>query len=447
MLTQARVLLVSDEGPDASALRQQLASVGHEVAVTHQIDDAERRIGQGEADVTVVAHASHGLTALERLVGASTACHAMTFVVIARGASSSALREAARLAACEVVDGASGDDAALLAVDRAVRDGQLVRELAMLRARVGEVAAQALVGRSSAMAHVRELVGRAAGSRAAVLITGEAGTGKDAVARSIHDLSPRASRPFVTVRCGDSDAHALEVELFGSVASGSKAGRAGLLEEARGGTIVLDAAAALTPALRAQLARGAATHTTRRVGATTTLPADVRLILTSRIGSSNADEESREDLLARFNAMPIVIPPLRERRSDIPQLVQHFRRRFAMEQGIDLAALSPDEMLPLLGHEWTGNVRELEHWVERSALASSVEQPRSGAGSLGELAGVDLGTARATLEQLERAYILHVLQQESGHQSRAAVRLGIDRRTLYRKLKQYRSGEGMQRAG
>ena len=447
MLTQARVLLVSDEGPDSSALHQQLASVGHEIAVTSVIDDAERRIAHGEADVAVVVHEGDGLAALERLVGASTGCHAMAFVVIARGVSAAGMREVARLAGCEVVDDEAKDDALLLAVDRAVREGQLLRELAMLRARVGDVAAQALVGRSGAMAHVRELVGRAAGSRAPVLITGEAGTGKDAVARLIHDLSPRASRPFVTVRCGDTEATALEVELFGSAAVGGRPARAGLLEEARGGTVVLDDATALGSSLRAQLARASATHSTRRVGASTNLPVDVRIILTSRIDVSGANRQSQEELLARFHAMPIVLPPLRDRRSDIPQLVQHFRRRIATEQGIDLAALSPDEMLPLLGHGWTGNVRELEHWVERSALASSADQPRSGGAQAGQLAGVDLGSARATLEQLERAYILHVLEQESGHQSRAAVRLGIDRRTLYRKLKQYRSEGEMRKAG
>jgi DNA-binding NtrC family response regulator len=449
MLTQARVLLVCDEGPEASALRQQLSSVGHDVTFTDLIDDAERRIAHGEADVTVVAHESHRPAALERLVGASTSCHAMAFVVLTRGAAPSAVREAARLAGCEVVDRALGEDALLLAVDRAVRDGQLEREVAMLRARVGDVAAQALVGRSSAMARVRELIGRAAGSRAPVLVAGEAGTGKDVVARLIHDLSSRASRPFVTVRCGDADAQALELELFGGTPAGSRPSRAGLFEEARGGTIVLDDANALVAALRTELARVSATHTTRRVGSTTELPTDVRIVLTARTGAQGAGDRSHEDLLARFNAMPIAIPPLRERRSDIPQLVQHFRRRFASEHGMELAALSPDEMLPLLGHEWTGNVRELEHWVERSALASRAEQPRNDAAAArGELAGVDLGSARATLEQLERAYILHVLEQESGHQSRAAVRLGIDRRTLYRKLKQYRAEEGgMRRAG
>ena len=136
-----------------------------------------------------------------------------------------------------------------------------------------------------------------------------------------------------------------------------------------------------------------------------------------------------------FNAMLIDVPPLRERRSDIPSLVHHFRRRLALEQGIELPPMSSDDMLPLLGREWSGNVRELAHWVERSALAPRTERPHAGA----RLSGIELRDAQVTLEELERAYILHVLECEGGHQSRAAVRLGIDRRTLYRKLKQYRA--------
>jgi DNA-binding NtrC family response regulator len=172
------------------------------------------------------------------------------------------------------------------------------------------------------------------------------------------------------------------------------------------------------------------------VGASEPHPIDVRLVLTARVASNEWDRAWVEDLLARFNALLIDVPPLRERRSDIPQLVQHFRHRLAAEQGVELSPLASDEMLPLLGREWSGNVRELEHWVESSALAARVEQPRA-EGAV--LRGVDLGSSQITLDQLERASILHGLALESGHQSRAAARLGIDRRTLYRKLKQYRA--------
>jgi DNA-binding NtrC family response regulator len=424
---------------------------GHELSHASTLDAAMQHLTQGEADVVVLDLDVHGPRGLERLTGASAPSLDVSFVVVTRDSAASVARDAIRSGASEIVERAAGEDAVVVAVDRGLRRIQLHRELAMLRARVSDEVQRTLIGRSSGITRVRELVGRAAASRATVLVTGEAGTGKDAVARLVHDLSDRASRPFVSVRCGTGDSHALELELFGRVGTDTHAARAGLLEDARGGTVVLDDATALPSSLRAQLARAVATRTTKRVGGSTTLPADVRLVLTSRVCTDGADDASHEDLLAAFNAMPIVLPPLRERRSDVPQLVQHFRRRFAEEQGLELEALSPDEMLPLLGHEWSGNVRELEHWVERSALASTSDRPSTngtGADAAADLGGLDLGTARVTLEQLERVYILHVLEQESGHQSRAAVRLGIDRRTLYRKLKQYRSeGIQLQRAG
>ena len=199
---------------------------------------------------------------------------------------------------------------------------------------------------------------------------------------------------------------------------------------------MLDDAHALPEALRAQLARASASRTSCRVGGDEQFTVDVRLVLVARESGTESDAASIDDLLVRFNAMVLAVPPLRERRSDIPLLVQHFRRRLAAEHGLDLPAVSPDDMLPLTGREWTGNVRELEHWVERDALATRRGQSRE---EQGALHGVDLGSSQATLEQLERAYIMHVLQLESGHQSRTASRLGIDRRTLYRKLKQYRS--------
>ena len=154
----------------------------------------------------------------------------------------------------------------------------------------------------------------------------------------------------------------------------------------------------------------------------------------ARANRSASNAESIEHLRACFNAIVIDVPPLRERRSDIPQLVQHFRQSLAA--GCELAPLPAEEMLPLLGREWPGNVRELEDWVERQPLGAHPVTLRAAPDAL---RGVELGASHATLEQLERAYIMHVLALESGHQSRTAARLGIDRRTLYRKLKQYRT--------
>jgi DNA-binding NtrC family response regulator len=371
MVSASRVLLVGADEPSLAALHQLLTSAGHTVERARCAEDVGRRAEDEQVDVVLLA----------------------------------------------------GD---------AMRDAQLREELTMLRARVGDAARRALVGRSPAIAQVRELVGRAASSRAPVLVTGEAGVGKDVIARMIHDLSERAARPFITVRCATADGNTLARELFGD---GSRRMCAGALEEARGGTVVLEDATALPVALRARLARAATSRALESVGEHDT-SSIARLVLVARDNRSATDAESIEHLRACFNAIVIDVPPLRERRSDIPQLVQHFRQSLAAASGCELAALSAEEMLPLLGREWPGNVRELEHWVERQPLGTRTVTPRVEPDGL---RGVELGPSHATLEQLERAYIMHVLALESGHQSRTATRLGIDRRTLYRKLKQYRS--------
>jgi DNA-binding NtrC family response regulator len=433
MITTARVLLVDDGEPSLSVLQNVIESAGHQVLRTQGIDETARRLGAGEVDVVILPSAL--VASMDRLVEAQCGTAPASFIVLAHEPSAELARTALRVGATEVIDRAAGEHTLSVVVERAARDGRLRRELAMLRARIGDAAQQSLVGRSAPTTRLREVVGRAAASRAPVLVVGEPGTGKDIVARLVHDLSDRATRPLLTVRCAGADAVTLERELFGCAASEATRARAGILEEARGGTIVLDDAPALPAALRVNLARASVSRSARRVGASDAHPVDVRLVLTARVSSADSDGSWVEDLLARFNALLVEVPPLRERRSDIPQLVQHFRHRLAAEQGLELPPLGADEMLPLLGREWRGNVRELEQWVESRALATRAQQPRSSAPAL---EGVDLGASQVTLEQLERAYILHVLALESGHQSRTAARLGIDRRTLYRKLKQYR---------
>jgi DNA-binding NtrC family response regulator len=284
-------------------------------------------------------------------------------------------------------------------------------------------------------------VGRAAASRVPVLVTGEAGTGKDVVARLVHDLSDRAGRPFLIVRCQGTDPLALEQELFGR-------GR-GLFEAARGGTLVLDEVPGAPHALRARIAAVMADRVVVRDGTAAPVPIDARIVLTARTDASGPALAALDAVFGDRPLLPIALPPLRERRSDIPLLVQHFRARAASDAGGTLPALAAETMMSLMGHQWPGNVRELEHWVERIAYATPGESRASEvsrAGPGGELASLD--AAQLTLEALERKYILHVLSQERGHQSRAAERLGIDRRTLYRKLKEYRDERApVQQAG
>jgi two-component system response regulator AtoC len=271
-----------------------------------------------------------------------------------------------------------------------------------------------------------------------VLVSGEAGTGKDVVARLIHDLSDRAGRPYIVVRCEGAAPAALEEELFG-------AARGGLLETARGGTLVLDEIGAIPRGLRTRLAQMLVERVVERAGAHGGVPVDVRLVLTTRALPDELPGGGRDELLGSLTLLPVALPPLRERRSDIPLLVHHFRRRLGREMGVELPAVSAEAMAPLLGHQWPGNVRELEHRIDRMALASHSESGAAdGSAPLPAAVAADfsqLDAARLSLEALERKYILHVLEQEQGHQSRAADRLGIDRRTLYRKLKEYRAGD------
>jgi two-component system nitrogen regulation response regulator NtrX len=293
------------------------------------------------------------------------------------------------------------------------------------------------------MRQLRELIGRAAASQRTVLIVGEAGAGKDVAARLVHDLSERTARPYLRVRCGGTSADQLEEELFGVAATPGKLGRAGLLETARGGSVALDECTALTSALRQRVARAIVDGAAPRVGGDAPVSLDVRYLLTTRDPeATGAGGTVSEALLSGVSVLPIVIPPLRERRSDIPLLVQHFRARLSREQGVPAGVSDALSMMSMLAEQWPGNVRELEHRVERDAYGAGEALPASTSPrSTGTFAVP--GTARWTLEQLERRYIEHVLMQVEGNQSRAAVQLGIDRRTLYRKLKDYRS-EGVE---
>lgn len=191
-------------------------------------------------------------------------------------------------------------------------------------------------------------------------------------------------------------------------------------------------------ALRDRLALVLADRLVDRAPRGSRAPVDVRMILTARTGADLSRIPESHELLGERNFLPISLPALRDRRSDIPLLVKHFRDRLAHDTGTTLPTLGPEEIAPLLGHQWPGNVRELEHWVDRMVFAAAGHEAAKAASAAPGSEFAQLDAAQLSLEALERRYILHVLAQEQGHQSRTADRLGIDRRTLYRKLKEYR---------
>jgi two-component system response regulator AtoC len=304
-------------------------------------------------------------------------------------------------------------------------------------------------GKSARMLEVYKLVARVAPTSATVLVVGESGTGKELVARAIHSHSSRASTAFVPVNCTALSESLLESELFGHARgafTGAIAAKRGLFEMADGGTLFLDEIGDMGPKMQAQLLRTLQDGEVRPVGSSESIKVDVRLVC-----ATNRDLEAdvktgrfREDLYFRINVVTVKLPPLRERSSDIPILVTHFLAKVARREGRSEASISREALELLCNYQWPGNVRELENAIERAVavakgnvvLPSDLPADVSGGAPPAPAGIID---DRPTLSELERRYIALVLAECGGNKKKAAERLGIDRRTLYRALE--RSGE------
>jgi DNA-binding NtrC family response regulator len=322
---------------------------------------------------------------------------------------------------------------------RAIRNSlRLEAENRLLRADGRPV----LIAESTVMRPVMELMTRVGPSDANILITGEHGTGKEVIARTLQALSSRSGKPFVTVNAGGLPEGVFESELFGHVKGAftdAKTDRVGRFELADGGTLFLDEIANVPMNLQAKLLRALEAGELERVGSSTTRRVDVRIL-----SATNADVQTeveagrfREDLLFRLNTIEIHLPPLRERKEDIPLLALHFLRQSAQRYRKDLTGFEPTAMKLLLEHPWPGNVRELDHSIERSVLLA--EGPEVRAGDLG-LRPVREGNLRIEdmgLEDVERALIQKAMSRYGGNVSHASKALGLSRSALYRRLQKY----------
>ena len=301
-----------------------------------------------------------------------------------------------------------------------------------------------VVGRSPAMVEVYRTVARVASSRSTVLIEGESGTGKELIAAALHRHSDRASRRFVAVDCGSLTDSLLESELFGYVRgafTGAVGDKKGLFEEASGGTIFLDEIGDIGPSMQAKLLRVLQEYEIKRVGGHEWIRIDVRVVAATNRNLQQLvmDGTFREDLFYRLKVVTITLPPLRDRREDIPLLAEYFVHRHAARSNKTVTHVTPDAMQLLVEHAWPGNIRELEHCIERAvALASG--QVLTTEDLAPELRGnLDSSLFRGapTLEEVKRRYLAHVLQETGGNISRAATILGVERRSLQRMLRRY----------
>jgi DNA-binding NtrC family response regulator len=335
-----------------------------------------------------------------------------------------------------------------LLVERIVRVKNLQRENAILRRKLTrQYRFHDLVSKSPRMAEIFELVREVASQRSTVLVQGESGTGKELVARAIHFSGDRGDRPFVAVSCAALAETLLESELFGHEKgsfTGAVALKKGKFELADGGTLFLDEIGDISPKLQVDLLRVLQERRFFRVGGTEEISVDVRVIAATHrdLAADVREGRFRDDLYYRLNVINIRLPPLRERREDVPLLAQEFLDRLAHELGREVSGISEEALRVLMDHDWPGNVRELENAVERALVTCK-------AGVLGAedfaflsrpatpaTAGLSL-PAGLTLQDLEREYISATLQRTQGNVKAAAEALGIDRSTLYEKVKRY----------
>jgi DNA-binding NtrC family response regulator len=376
-------------------------------------------------------------------------------VITAFGSSHNAI-EAVRLGAYDFVTKPFDLDEIVLAAERALHHASLNREVARLRAQTGHgqaAAAGRLIGSSGPMLDVFIMIGKVAETDSTVLICGESGTGKELVAEAIHNYSQRKEKPFIVVNCAALPESLLETELFGherGAFTGATARKNGRFEMAEGGTIFLDEIAELSPALQAKLLRVLQEHTFERVGGTETIQGNFRIL-----AATNRDLEAcvreklfREDLYYRLNVVRISVPPLRERRSDIVPLAEHFLRLYSERDALPIVGFSDETILLLQNYSYPGNVRELENMVERAVLMARgrVLMPKHFPAKTDnhsrelELELLSLPFHKSIAE-LEKRLIKKAIKEAKGNKSEAANRLQINRRLLYNKMEEHKIDE------
>jgi DNA-binding NtrC family response regulator len=445
-MSTARILVVDDDPQARDLLQRLLGTLG---TVT-QVPDPKRaaeRLAEGPFDLVMTDMAmpepGDGLKVLQAVK--THLPDTPVIVVTAFGNIEGAL-DSIQQGAFDYLAKPFDVDAILRVARRALEQKRLVEENRSLRQQV-ERTSLGLVGRSPALLEVYKHVARAAASNVPVLITGETGTGKEMVALALHKRSPRASGAFIPVDCGAITESLMESELFGHAKgsfTGASGARRGVFEEASGGTLFLDEIGDVGMKVQSQLLRVLQEGEIRRVGESVPVKVDVRVVAATNkdLKARVAEGLFREDLLYRLDVVHLHLPPLRERREDVPALVEHFAARHA--RGGVRPVVTPEAMTRLTGYDWPGNVRQLENVVAR-ALALNVTGvlgPQDFPEPIGDATQKLTGLAgdMPSLAELSRRYAAQVLQHVGGNKSEAARLLDVDRKTLYKLLETPEAG-------
>src|SRR5579871_5808725 len=440
-MTKKSVLVIEDEEKLRRVISLHLSSTGHQVTAVGTAEEALKHA----ADVNLVLTdlklpGMDGLALLEKLHAENV--HTPVIVMSAFGTVEIAV-EAMKKGAVDFLPKPFSLDHLTVVVDKALEVRKLRDENRELREALGQkYQFENIIGRSQAMQEIFATVARVAGTRATILLAGESGVGKDMIARAIHQHSPRKDRPFVKINCASIPENLMESELFGyekGAFTGANTSKAGKFEAADTGTAFLDEIGEVPPLIQVKLLRVLQEREFERLGSNKTMHTDVRVIAATNVDLRTALEQGtfREDLYYRLNVVPINIPPLRERKEDIPYLVEHFAKKFNGQ-------ISESALERLMSYHWPGNVRELENVVERSVLlapgarveAEDVKIDTGGHRSRPAAAADNFLPEGMTLDTYEQHLIREALKRASGNKSQAARLLGLTRNALRYRLAQ-----------
>lgn len=441
------ILIVDDEPDTRALLREVMEKEGYAVRTADAGEDALKQLAQQPADLVLSDIQMPGMDGLELLAEVQKSYPETQVILLTAYGSLETAVEGIKAGAFDYVSKPFVLDELRLLVQRALDHKHILEENRTLREQVqATYPLDQIQGKSPAMVSVYKLVARVAPSDSTVLIHGESGTGKELIARAIHSNSLRHAGPFVAVDCGTLAENLLESELFGherGAFTGAMSSKKGLLEIANRGTCFLDEIGDISPTLQSKLLRVLQEHEIRRVGSTDPISVDVRIVAATNKDLRKLVEENkfREDLYYRLNVVTIALPPLRERPEDIPVLARYFLKKYGLTRKKQVTEISPKAMAFLIQYDWPGNVRELEHTIERAIVltphSTIVPEDLPAFISSQPSPPATVSTGWKTLDQLEREHILRVLDAFKGDEGEAAEVLGIHRKTLQRKLKEY----------
>ncbi len=444
-----RILVVDDDSYVREATEEILRLKGYDVDTAPEARTALRKLEESDYDLILSDIRMPGMTGMELLEQARAKVPDTHMILMTAYGTIEGAVEAVKKGAYDYIQKGSTDPAEVeLVVERALKYQETERENRRLRSELqGRYSFGSMIGRARCMEQIFDLIRTVADSRATVLVTGESGTGKELAARALHYNSSRAHGPFIRLNCAALPKELMESELFGhekGAFTGAIKQTRGRFEMADGGTLLLDEISEIDPSLQAKLLRVLQEREFERVGSAQTIKVDVRIIATTNRDLQREVREGRfrEDLYYRLNVIEIGLPPLRERKEDIPSLVESFRSKYNAENGKSIEAVPDDVLEVLMRYDWPGNIRELENCLERAVVVSrgpvlsTADFPRK---LTDTPEGTDDGGIRVgtTVHEMERRLIMRTLESCRGNRTEAASMLAISTRTLRNKLHEY----------